>query len=168
VEFRAFAPIRWETVEVQGLEEASTLDGVVRRVRTVWDGVRDADAGGVAEWMVRVRLSGATPLWKELSDDQERRVVADELAGALGALDVALEAAVHPVVAMGEHRAREDVLGEALKLVDEVRGGGSLPVSPDELAGFEGRDGEGLDDYVRSLLESAEGEVLSRLLRNVD
>lgn len=165
VEFRAYAPVRWEDLEVDALEEAHTLERLVEQVARRWEETRAADSPAGTDWMIRVRLGGATPLWRELAEEEERRVVGEELAARLGALDVVVEAhGTHPVVPVGEHRARQDVLGEALRLLDEVREGGSLPVDPGELAGFEGRDDAELEAYVRSLLKEAEGEVLARLL----
>lgn len=166
VEFRSFAPVRWETIEVGSLEEAHSLERLVSRVREVWDTERSSDPHPApADWMVRVRLRGATPLWQELGREDERRVVADELAGALDALDVVVEApAVHPVVSVEEHRVREDVLGEALRLIARVRAGEEPPPPGVELAGLDGADGHADETYLRSLLEEAEGEVLARLL----
>ncbi|HSR42294.1 MAG TPA: hypothetical protein VLL48_08985, partial [Longimicrobiales bacterium] len=167
VEFRPYAPVRWEDVVVDGLQDADTLERLVDRIRARWAAGRAAegDPAGV-EWLVRVVLEGPTPLWRELASTEERRVVADEVAGRLDVLDVTVEApTVHPVVPVEEHRGREDVLGEALRLVGELREGSVvLPVDPQELAGAEA-DGEGARSYVRSLLAGAEGEILARLLR---
>jgi len=169
VAFRPFAGIRWETIEVGGLQEAHTLEGLVRRIVSVWEEERAEDPVESAEWIVRVVLKGGSPLWKSLADPEEARIVADELSGILGALDVTVEpGATHPVVAIGEHSAREDVLGEALRLVAEIRSGATLPVTPDDLAGFETNRADDLDRYVRSLLEGAEAEILARLLLTED
>lgn len=169
VEFRAFARIRWETIEVGGLQEARTLEGLVRRAGSVWEEARADDPVESAEWIVRVVLQGASPLWKTLTDPEEARIVADELCGVIGALDVAVESGrLHPVVAIEEHQTREDVLGEALRLVAEVRSGASLPVTPGDLAGFEMERADDLEQYVRSLLEGAEAEILARLLLTED
>jgi len=170
IEFRAFAPVRWETIEVDQLDGARTLDGLVRRVWQAWENARSDDPAAAADWIVRVMLRGPSPLWRELGDEDERRIVADELAGALGALDVTVEVAgLHPPVSIEEHRNREDVLGEALRLVAAVRAnGGALPLGPDDLAGFESGRSDDLDAYVRSLLRGAEGEIVSRLLRTGD
>ncbi|HZD05799.1 MAG TPA: hypothetical protein VE173_12805, partial [Longimicrobiales bacterium] len=170
VEFRAFAPIRWETLEVEGLEDAHTLEALVSRVRRAWDAERSSDAGpAAADWIVRVRLRGPTPLWRVLARSEERRVLADELGATLDALDVVVEApAVHPVVPVEEHRAREDVLGEALRLVSLVRSGHEPPPPHLDLVGPEEDEEFREDGYVRSLLEDAEGEILARLLRGED
>jgi exonuclease SbcD len=170
IEFRAFAPVRWETIEVGDLEEARTLDGLVRRVRQVWDEARADDSAEVDEWIIRVVLRGPSPLWRELGDEDERRIVADELAGDLGALDVTVETAgLHPVVSIDEHRRREDVLGEALRLVAAVRAdAGTIPLTVDDLAGFEADRSDDVNAYVRSLLRGAEGEIVARLLRTED
>lgn len=168
VEFRSYAPVRWEDVEVEGLEAAHTLERLVDRVHTTWERARAADGAAATEWewIIRVILRGPTPLWRELAEEEDRRVVGDELVGRLGALDVTVEApSVHPVVPVAEHRRRQDVLGEALRLAEQVREGADLPLDVGDLAGVDGGGEEDVGAYVRSLLDGAEGEILVRLLR---
>ncbi|HEX9886599.1 MAG TPA: DNA repair exonuclease [Longimicrobiales bacterium] len=167
VDFRPFGPIRWETIEVNGLEGATDLEGLQARIRQVWDGERADDPHGDSfEWIARVILRGSCPLWRELAIDEERRTVAHDLGGRLGALDVTVETrGMHPVTSIEEQRGRKDVLGEALRIVDELREGGSLPgIQSEELAGLDGDGRQDQDAYIRSLLDGAEGDILSRLL----
>ncbi|HSG47374.1 MAG TPA: DNA repair exonuclease [Longimicrobiales bacterium] len=165
VEFHALAPVRWEALEVRDPVEANSLDGLLRLVNDRWADQRRADPDPEAEWMVRVHLTGSTPLWRELEDDDDRAHLARELEALMGALEVRLEAtAVHAPVSVEDHLAREDVLGVALRLVDRVRSGEiSLPGLDDELAtGARGDDGE---PALSDLLQGAEAELVSRLLR---
>lgn len=167
VEFRPFGPVRWETLEVDGLEEAHSVERLTARIAGAWRSERETDRWpGPFDWIVRVVLKGPSPLWAELSRHEDRQSLADRLAGELHALDVTVEApTVHPVVSVEDHRRREDVLGEALKLVRELRRGGALDrVADIELARFATSPDEERDRYVRSLLEDAEGEILARLL----
>lgn len=174
VEFHAFGPVRWETVRVDDLTGADTLESLVRKVRLEWDDHRAGEDGTAnTEWIVRVRLAGPSPLWKVLSQEEERRTLGEELAGVLDALDVSVEATgLHPPVSAERYRGREDTLGEALRLVAEVRDGGALTgIDANDLAGadtLESPHGEHVQAYVRALLEGAEGEVLTRLLNLED
>jgi hypothetical protein len=166
VEFRPFAPVRFESLEVRALEDASTLSELISRVERSWREARTAEGfPSGAEWIVRVVLSGPTPLARELEDEEERSALAEELLDALGALDVVVWThGTRPLPRGGEHRERQDVLGEALRLLEEVRSGrAALPgLSPEQLAGPEAR--ERMAEYVGELLAGAEGELMDRML----
>lgn len=173
VRFRELGPIRWERLEVRGASGARSLEGLVEEVRKRWDEARSRRAGGAAastEWILRVVISGGTPLWRELQTEEDRSVLSDELEAALGVLGVEVRTgATHPVVDVEAHRDRPDVVGAILEQVEAARTGGGGPGDPfpqgEELAGFEGGgEGEALRSYVRDLLEGAEEEVLARLL----
>jgi DNA repair exonuclease SbcCD nuclease subunit len=168
-ELRPVAPVRWETLRVGGLEEAGSLDGVLRRVEEAWrdarGGERTTAGGTTAEWMVRVELEGPTPLWRELGTPEDRETLGRELAATLDALEVRVGAdRVHPPVPLDERRRREDVLGLALRLLEEVRGGGAdLPgVAPGELAGAPEPDAAAR--WIRRVLEDGDGELAARFL----
>ena len=167
VEFRPLAPVRFETVRVDGLEDADTLDRLVRRVAAAWEEARrDDDAAGTA-WVARFSLSGGTPLWAPLADEEEREALAGDVADALGLLDVQVWSdGTHPVVRVEEHLGREDVLGAALRLAAAVRSGeAGLPgLAAEELAGLDRPDAGDPGAYVRRLLEGAEGEIVARML----
>ena len=168
VEFQAFAPLRFETLEVSGLGGEESLTGMITRVVRAWETERRQDgwSGRSQDWIVRVVLSGPTPFWRELAEEEERSALAVELGERLGALDVDVWArGTHPVLSPEDHRGRQDVLGEALRLLEDVRSGrATIPgLDPAELAGSPGEPRE-LDEYVRELLAGAEGEILARLL----
>jgi hypothetical protein len=168
IAFRPLGPVRWETLEVARLDALSTLDELERHVMAAWRGAREGDPGTSAtEWMVRVVLAGACPLWAELRDPEDRDMVGRELTRLMGALDVTVVAdAVHPVVSVEEHRVRTDVLGEALKLVEAIRdGSGELEgLDPGDLAGVGSSDPAAVRAYVRRLLADADGEIAAHLL----
>lgn len=170
VEFRELAPIRRETLAVDDLEEAGDLGALVARVERAWARAREeAGAPPGTEWLLRIRLAGPTPLWRELGVKEEVTTVSRELRDRLGVLDVLLEpAAVHPVLRPGEYRGRTDVLGEALRLLERIRSGEDRldDVVPGELAGFAGSGDEELDAYVRERLRDGEAELLARMVRH--
>lgn len=165
--FRPLAPVRWETIQVDDLHDADSLDRLERRVSSAWRAARADDPGPPgAEWMVRVLLAGPTPLWRELRGEDDRNHLASELRALLAVLDVVVQAdAVHPVLAVDDHRRRTDVLGEALRLVEAVRRGEArLEVDPASLAALTSEDPRTVEHHVRRLLEGADGELAARLL----
>jgi len=168
VSFRALAPVRWETLEVDRLEGIGSLDELERHVQLAWQRVRGPDPGtSGTEWMVRVSLSGACPLWSELRTDEDRELLARELTELLGVLEVSVTTeAVHPVIALDDHRTRVDVLGEALRLATALRRGEDrlAGLEPGDLAGVPSDEGVTVDRYVRGLLEGIDGELAARLL----
>jgi len=166
VEFKELAPIRWEDVEVHSPTDAGTLDALVRAVASRWSEV--AHGTGITGWIARIRISGATPLWRELSREEDQDQLREELAHRLGLLDVTLLiGSVHPEIQVAEHATRKDVLGHVLRLVASVRSGESTlaNVPTDLLIGLE--DHDQLDEYVRMLLHAGEEEVAARMLKTV-
>jgi DNA repair protein SbcD/Mre11 len=168
ISFRALAPVRWETLRVDGLHGADSLDRLERRVALAWQAARASDPGASGtEWMLRVILEGPCPLWRELRRDADVEVVSRELRELTGVLDVTVVGeGVHPVVPVEEHRARPDVLGEILRLAEAVRRDETrLPgVDAGELVGVTGDDPREVERYVRRLLQDVDGELVARLL----
>jgi DNA repair exonuclease SbcCD nuclease subunit len=166
VVFRPFAPIRWETIEVTELEPVDTLDGLIRAVRGRWDRWLDDEAGAQAEWMVRIRLRGGTPLWKLLRDPVERETLEAELTGELDVLDVAVDAhGVHAPVDPREHLERDDALGWALRHLAGIRAGDALPeLLAQGLQGWNEAE-EPLDQYLRKILEGADADLVVRMTK---
>ncbi len=166
--FRPLAPVRWESLRVDGLQDADSLDRLERRIASRWHAARADDPGlPGTEWMVRVVLEGPTPLWRELRRDEDRATLATELSDVLGALDVLVVAdGAHPVLAVEDHRGRTDVLGEALRLLDAVRRGEARlgALDPSILASVTSDDPRAAELLVRGLLEGMDGELAARLL----
>lgn len=168
VVFRSFAPVRWETLDLAGLEEVGTLDGLVRAVRRGWDEWLEEEAGSRAEWMLRIRLKGGTPLWKLLRDPAERETLEAELRGELDVLDVSVDAeGVHAPIDADEHLGRDDALGWALRRLADLRSGAALP---EELVqGLQGWDesSEPLAEYLERILHGADADLVGRMLKTL-
>ncbi len=168
VSFLDLAPVRWETLRVDGLEECAGLERLLRRIEEAWDEERRSDPGPAnAEWIVRVALTGPTPLWRELGRDEELRTLADEVERMLGILSAEVRSGgVGPVLDVEAQRERPDVLGEALRLLEAVVAGRErLPgIEVDELAGFRAGGEEDPDAYVRRVLEGSADQLLARML----
>ena len=167
VEFREFSRVRWEHLAVGDIGGANTLDDLVGEAVAAWERARLDDPGNEdTEWMVAVELAGPSPLWRQLRDPEELETVADEVAVRLGALGCEVRARkVHSPALVADHAGRQDVLGAALRLCAEVRGGGErLDLSAEDLAGYEAdRDGS-VDAYLNRLLDGGAEEILTRML----
>ena len=171
VEFREFAPVRWERLPVSGLENAHTLELLLQAAADAWERDRAEDPGEPdAEWMVVVELAGPTALWRDLRRTGEAEVLEDELAERLGVLAVeARTAAVRPRVRPGDYEERRDVLGEVLRLARDVaQGGAELGLAPDDFAGFNPERDASVEAYARRLLEGGAEEIVSRMLVEAD
>ena len=168
VSFRALAPVRWETIEVERLDALTSLDELERHVQLAWGAARESDPGASGtDWMVRVVLSGPCPLWLELRTEEDLDLLQRELNELLGVLDVVVAAdAVHPVLPIEEHRARVDVLGEALRLAEAVRRGETTlaGLGAGNLVGADSDVRASVERYVRDLLQGTDGELAARLL----
>lgn len=167
VVFRSFAPVRWETLEVTGLDTVDTLDGLIRTVRRRWGAWLDDEAGSRAEWMVRIRLVGGSALWKLLRDPAERETLEAELTGELDVLDVAVDAeGIHAPVDPDDYRGRDDALGWALRHLAGLRAGEALDETL--VQGLQGWDEtvESLDEYLERILEGADADLVVRMVKN--
>lgn len=171
VEFREFAPVRWERLVVSGLENAQTLEQLVQTAAREWDRLRAEDPGPPnVEWMVVAELVGPTALWRELRRAGEAEVLEDELAERLSVLGIEVRtAAVRPRIRPDDHEARRDVLGEVLRLAKEVAGGGAeLGLGASDFAGFDPERDPSLEAYLSRLVEGGAEEIVSRMLVEKD
>lgn len=166
VEFREFAPVRWEKASVSALEEASTLRRLAAAAVRSWEAARQDDPGTGVEWMATFELEGPSPLWAELRRPDEAATLEDEIARRLGALGVEVRAErLHPPVRVADHVQRRDVLGAVLRLAAQVSAGEEeLGVSEGELAGYSAEQHGSVGDYFRELMKGAPEEAASRML----
>lgn len=167
VVFRSLGPVRWETLDVGGLDEVASLDGLVRAVTTRWQERLDDEPGVRAEWMIRVRLKGPTPLWRTLGDAGERSTLEAELATELEALDVLVDAeGLHAPVDASLHVDRDDALGVALRRLAALRRGEGAPERFEAtLQGWDPRR-QTLEAYLADILATADAELVSRMVRS--
>lgn len=168
VSFQVLGPVRWARIQVADLEGRRNLDELVTAVEEVWTSSPGARAAAPSETLLQLTLSGASPLWRMLAEPDELEALAEAVATHLGLLWVdILPPRVHRLVTVEEHVGRPDVLGEALRLVDRTANGEEAwpDMSDRELAAS---SLGGLDDrasYLSGLLDGAQEELLSRMLR---
>ncbi len=166
VRFRATCSLRFEVLVASELSDCTSLDLLVGAVQEAWSSARTSDDGAGADWIVRVELSGPCPLASELSNREDVAVLEDELAAVLGALDVTVwTSAVHPVIEVGDYRGRDDVLGEALRLLLRVENGHEPleTIDPGELAGYSGTSSTEREAYLRTLFQGLSVDAIARM-----
>ncbi len=171
VEFREFAPLRWERLAVTDLAGTHSLDDAAGQIEEAWRAARQADPGAPGtEWVLRGDLSGPSPLWQQLRDPDELDTLADETGARLGLAGVDLSAAgVHPPVRPDAYVDRPDVLGRALALARSVAAGDDpMGIDETDLAGFDpGRDSD-VAAYLGRILGGIEEEIIVRMLDSAE
>ena len=86
--FQSFAPIRWERLEIDDLEQITTIDGLASRLGDAVNSVSD----GQTEVAVRIVLSGACPRAAELRDAEALDEIAEDVAMRTDAVELQLRA----------------------------------------------------------------------------
>lgn len=168
--FVELARVRWETLEAGDLRELGSWRALVDRITRRWEEARRPDPGlPGGEWIVRVELTGPSPLASELARPDQLAELEAELRAELGALDLELRTSgLLPSHRPAEHRERVDVLGEALRLLEAIEEGrlddpaALLGIEPGELAGLEERD---TGTYLRELLQERAPALMETLLQ---
>lgn len=164
--FHSLAPVRWEVLPVEGLEEIRSVDALLDHLQQVWETARRADpADPDMRWLIQFRLSGGCPLWKGLQDLENVATLEREATTLLEAVDVSVRTdGVGPVVDLARESQRPDVLGEALRLLGRLHGGEPvLDVAEDDLAGYDPERDGSVHAYIRRLLEPVDLELVARL-----
>jgi len=171
VRFIECGPVRWETLHITDIREAD-LPSLARRIEQEWWNQREVDPGeNRPDWILRVELAGPSPAAPLLAREEQREELRDALTTHLGLLDAEIRChALRSPVNVEDHLGREDVLGEVLRMIGELRrpGGASprevLEVISEQLAGAGQVAPEALDDYLREILMNGEATVLSAML----
>lgn len=162
VQFRSFAPVQWLEIDCDDLSAIATVQSLQRVIMEKLD-VAQKDHGDVSDWFVRVKLSGACSLARELRDEEQRNEIEAALAEGLGLTDLEIKASGLTLpIDLDEHRGQPHVLGEVLSMIEELKSGsGDLDMDgllPNALA-----DGED-EGYVLELLDGLDRAAAERLL----
>jgi len=158
-EFRSFAPVRWERIEIDDLSEVTSMDGLVRRMTDAVSSVAD----GTTELAARIVLRGACPRVGDLRDAEQIAEVIEDVEIQTGALELQLRLdGLHLPIDIDELRGSATVVAKAFEVIEEARRNPELfeTLAPEELASEDTPDRPA---YLNSLLEGAEAELLERL-----
>lgn len=160
VRFIPFATAIWETRRINDLAEIQNREQLLRRLTQEARSVSSTPQST----LLRLILEGDCPLHRELADPENLIHLEQEIAIA-GFLDVELatQGLTRPLD-LDLARARNDVLGESLRLLAAIHTNPSAleRFAPAELAGCP--DPTERSAYLRSLLDGADREIAHRLL----
>ncbi len=173
VDFLPLGPVRWETLKVTGLEDEPELTGVARHIEAAWEVARQEDPGAEGTgWILRIDLEGPSPLHRDWKDPQSISELVDVLGPSLGLIDLEIRThKLRPVLRGEDYSDRVDVLGEALRMLREIREDGDaesaarmLGLVREDLLGLGTDEGRDVDEYIRSLLQDGDSALLEALV----
>ena len=164
-EFVRFAPVRWERLRIDTLPESQSAAVLVAHLAERVDAL----ASGLDELIVRVELSGETPLAQTLRSTRELESLERELERKTGALEIQLRncGVVRPI---DRRSLRESptAAARALELIDRASEDDLLldELAPRELA--TSVDPSTRIEYLRALLADLPEELIERSLSTGD
>ena len=165
VEFKPFSSVQWFDLTLNNLIDVEHMEGLFLRVGQVFDDQRgDDDAINVQ--LVRLTLSGMSPLADELKSETRRALIEEKLAFHLNVDDVELCIdQFSSVVDVNGYRNEPHLLGEVLKVIDVASEDSTLlsELAPEILARKIPEDYQ--DRYLKSLLNGFDREAIVRLTR---
>ena len=167
IECVALAPVRWETLDLEGLETVRNLTDVHAAIRAAFD-ARRGGALPDQEWILRVDLRGACPMVAQLADADERTELAAQLREDLDVLDVEVRnRGLHRPVDLDAHRNQPHLLGQTLVLLEKATSDDTVldRIAPEDVAGGDRGNAAEHRKYLRDLLRDLDAEAAVRLLR---
>jgi len=158
-QFVRFAPVRWETAQIDQLADCATPHALVARLaEAIGDFEAEAD-----ELVVRIELAGETPLAPQLRRREDREALAEELEATTGALEIQLrDAGVVRPIDRRELRESPSAVARALELIEQAAHDNALleALAPDELAAAV--DPSDRISYLHELLSDLSEELIER------
>ncbi|SCY36782.1 metallophosphoesterase family protein [Thiohalorhabdus denitrificans] len=161
VAFVPLAPLTWQTVAVED-PGGESFDALVADLAAR---VPEPEA---EQRVVRLELSGPHPLAGELTLEENRRELEEQLADRLDALAVEVrDRGLHRPVDLEGLRDSPSPLATALELLERAGADDDLldALAPEELSPAAPADAEARRAYLRELLADLEPELVDRLVR---
>jgi DNA repair exonuclease SbcCD nuclease subunit len=158
-EFVRFAPVRWERAPVDQIADCGSVRALVAKLTEVVGAL----ATSSDELVVRIELSGETPLAPLLRKSEERDAIAQDLETATGALEIQLRnAGVVRPIDRRELRESPSAVARALELIEQAAHDDSLleALAPGDLAAAV--DPSQRVTYLRELLSDLDEELIER------
>jgi exonuclease SbcD len=158
-QFVRFAPVRWETVQIDQIADCAFPRALVTQL------AESIGALGAAsdELIVRIELSGETPLAPLLRKPEERRAIEQDLETTTGALEIQLrDVGVVRPIDRRELRESPSAVARALELIEQAAHDDALleALAPGELAAAV--DPIERVTYLRELLSDLPEELIER------
>ena len=163
--FRPFHQVEWIDVAVGDLGKVADAASLERHVMSAY---RSAVSGSVEtdQRMVRIVLSGPTPLAADLVREEYIADLAGELRVRLGVMDLSVVCRdIMPPVDIDQYRNQQHVLGEVLQLIDELAVNDELlqELAPVPIAAAEATSRD-TAVYLKQLVAHLAPEAAARLL----
>lgn len=123
-EFLRLGPVEWQKLELS-LDAVDSLDALEDRLTRLLEESAGSLDGSCEALIARVTLTGRTPLDEQLrkaeacADIQERLLHLAANSPRIWLKDLIVE--TRPLLDEAEYRRREDLLGETMRLIDEMR-----------------------------------------------
>jgi DNA repair exonuclease SbcCD nuclease subunit len=158
-QFVRFAPVRWEKAQIDQLADCTSPRALVTQLA---DAVGALGAAG-DELIVRIEVSGETPLAPLLRKPEERAAIEQDLETTTGALEIQLrDAGVVRPIDRRELRESPSAVARALELIEQAAHDNALlkALAPDELAAAV--DPSERVAYLRELLSDLGEELIER------
>jgi len=181
VEFRPLAPVRWDSLQLDGLEAVHNMEDLVELAVEAFGGhAAQLETQDKVEWMVRLDLTGPCPIAPRLCEaamnvgDEGLGALEEEIAEAVGALAVQVRPGrLTEPLDLDAFRSGPHVLSEALTLIEQTRSDDDLldALAPSPIAGLRGGQGEDPEArrrYLQGLIDGLEEEAAARMVKTND
>ena len=158
-QFVRFAPVRWEKAQIDQLADCASPRALVTQLAEAVGALGAASD----ELIVRIELSGETPLAPLLRKPEEREAIEQDLETTTGALEIQLrDAGVVRPIDRRELRESPSAVASALELIEQAAHDDALleALAPDELAAAV--DPSERVTYLRELLLDLSEELIER------
>ena len=166
-EFRPLAPVEWVTARPPFLADVESQSTLIPRI------IQSLPGRAAPEFLLRVELAGPCPLYQELTSEEERLSLEEELEHATGALGVEVRTRdLLPLARVEDFRQGPHILATALEVLEEIRRDGSFPGLLDKPLAGESQylAGPGGDEarkaYLLRILSGAEEEMVFRMVKS--
>ena len=165
VEFKTFSSVQWFDLSLSNLADLQDIEGLFHRAAQAFDEQRGED-GLISVQLVRLTLSGMSPVADELRSESSRAHLEKKLAFHLNVDDVEIRLDhFSPVVDVRSFKDEPHLLGEVLKVIDVVSTDRDLldELTPQVLARKVSDAHK--EQYLKSLLAGFDREAIVRLTR---
>ncbi|KPU46223.1 putative metallophosphoesterase YhaO [Oxobacter pfennigii] len=165
INFHELSPIIWDTVLIDDISDAYDFKRLEDKIYSSVTGYIN-EKGYDKKLILRGILKGSSPLYKELKNEENVEELQDSLKDRLGAVSFELICDdLQRSIDLKEYAGGTHVIGAALKILDDIKENPRLLLSlkPDSLAGFMGGNEEETINYLKSLLDNMEAEVVYRM-----
>lgn len=166
ISFRPFSAIRWETIEIEGLENVNHYQQLLEKINHYIQSQLDAWEISGEQLFLRVELQGRCPLKKALAVEENRQQLEEDLMDHWGLMDIEVKAhGLKRALSQEDFEEGHHVLSRALKLLKEAEENEEILKALSSLPFVNPNAGEGEEKraYIRTLLKGLREEAMDRM-----